>query len=204
MILFALTTVLILFAAVFYFAIWPWVMLSVGSLFSPNPPKPQITYGEFPFTLIYEIDGERKIINDTLICEFDGFGGGVSLDKYREWKGTLASGNDSIVLWSGSDVSDVKGLYDFGEVDLLEVYYDIPPAWFYMGDYPDNFFEAHEESFSDVFEYYYVNNYSRVWFEARHSDGSEDGSSLGDEELYDMFKIRIISWTSAPPIENTF
>ena len=26
--------------------------------FAPNPPKPEITCGEFPFTLTYELDGK--------------------------------------------------------------------------------------------------------------------------------------------------
>jgi len=36
------------------------------------PPEPEITYGEFPFRLEYEIDGERFVIEDVVIVEFMG------------------------------------------------------------------------------------------------------------------------------------
>ena len=61
----------------------------------PNPPRPEITYGEFPFRIEYEINGERFVIEDTVICEFDGFGMGAMGDpKIRKWKSRLASGSD--------------------------------------------------------------------------------------------------------------
>ena len=61
----------------------------------PNPPLPEITYGEFPFRIEYEINGERFVIEDTVICEFDGFGMGAMGDpKIRKWKSRLASGSD--------------------------------------------------------------------------------------------------------------
>ena len=46
----------------------PLFIISIGA---PAPPAPEITYGEFPFRLEYEIEGERFVIEDTLIAEFD-------------------------------------------------------------------------------------------------------------------------------------
>ncbi len=48
--------------------------------------------GEFPFCLEYEIKGKRSVIQDTLICEYDGIGINEGQGKYREWKEHLASG----------------------------------------------------------------------------------------------------------------
>ncbi|MFA8307240.1 YdgA family protein, partial [Paenibacillus alvei] len=48
----------------------PWILIYVGLQLQPDPPRPEITYGEFPFKLVYEINGERKVIQDTVICEY--------------------------------------------------------------------------------------------------------------------------------------
>ena len=64
----------------------PWIMLAVGLWLSPAPPKPEITYGEFDFKLVCEIDGEIQTIEDTIICEFDGFNIDEANGKTRRWK----------------------------------------------------------------------------------------------------------------------
>lgn len=47
---------------------------------------PEITYGEFPFSLEYEIDEERILIEDTVIAEFIGsFRGNVTTQPRRSW-----------------------------------------------------------------------------------------------------------------------
>jgi len=64
----------------------------------PNPPHPTITYGEFPFRLEYEINGERIIVEDTIICKFDGFEK-TATGSFRKWKSHLASNkNENAVL----------------------------------------------------------------------------------------------------------
>ena len=40
--------------------------------FAPNPPKPEIKYCEFPFSLTYEVDGEIKRIYVCAKCLRDG------------------------------------------------------------------------------------------------------------------------------------
>lgn len=83
---------LLVLAVVVYFSVLPWAMIALGMLISPNPPRPEITYGEFPFSLEYEINGHRKVIEDTLIGEYDGIGMNEGIGKYRKWKWRLASG----------------------------------------------------------------------------------------------------------------
>ena len=63
----------------------------------PDPGTPEITYGEFPFSLEVEINGERILIEDTVIAEFDGFRFTPG-EKRRQWTSRLASGKDEIVL----------------------------------------------------------------------------------------------------------
>ena len=55
-------------------------------------------FAEFPFKLVYKIDGQQKVINDTLICKYDGIGMNEGQGKYRQWKSQLASGNKDIIL----------------------------------------------------------------------------------------------------------
>lgn len=52
----------------------PWGSIFVGIMLLEEPTKPEIVWEEFSFTLVYKINGEKKIIENTLICEFDGIG----------------------------------------------------------------------------------------------------------------------------------
>ncbi len=85
----------------------PWLLLFIGIQLGPNPPRPEITYGEFPFRLEYEINGERKVIQDTLICKFDGFGSDEGRGKYRKWKTRLASGNERLTLLKVDETMEI-------------------------------------------------------------------------------------------------
>ena len=50
-------------------------------------PTPRVTHGEFPFELVYEINGEEVRVTDVYVCEFEGIGGNENIGKYREWGG---------------------------------------------------------------------------------------------------------------------
>ncbi|MBQ9624773.1 MAG: hypothetical protein IJR47_01565 [Clostridia bacterium] len=71
----------------------PIVMYNLVILFLPNPDKPRVTYGEFPFEITYEIDGDVKIISDIYVCKYKG----VSITgagKDREWECYVKSTNE--------------------------------------------------------------------------------------------------------------
>lgn len=48
-------------------AVYLFVLSGAIFSFGSNPPKPEITYGEFPISITYEIDGQTKVIDDTVI-----------------------------------------------------------------------------------------------------------------------------------------
>ena len=75
-----------------------WFAFGGGVYFIPDPPKPEITYAEFPFCLTYELNGEVIVIEDTIICEFDGYVVEGENGKYRAWSSRLKSGNERITL----------------------------------------------------------------------------------------------------------
>lgn len=79
----------------------PWLLLYVGSLLEENPPKPTYTYGEFPFHLEYEINGQRMIVEDTVIVKFDGFRAesGIGSKKIIKWKQSLKSGKKDVIFF---------------------------------------------------------------------------------------------------------
>lgn len=99
-----------LMLVVVLFTAFPFLGINLSiyldTLLQPNPPKPAIKYGEFPFKLEYELNGELIVIEDTLICEYDGIKM-VGGQKERSWTSRLASGGeDRIELLVLSDTEE--------------------------------------------------------------------------------------------------
>ncbi len=97
-IILAIIIIGLFFVILFYVCFGPKIiMLTLGAT-SKNPPQPVITYGEFPFTLEYELDGEMIKIEDTIVCEYDGVGFGDN-GKFLKWNKYLRStGKDELLL----------------------------------------------------------------------------------------------------------
>ncbi|WRS28606.1 hypothetical protein U6B65_05615 [Oscillospiraceae bacterium MB08-C2-2] len=140
----------------------------------PDPPSPKITYGEFPFHLVYEIDGMQVIVEDSLICEYNGIGMDEGRGKFRQWKKYLASGNERISLLR---VNDYK-----------EIYYDPGPDWYYMGD-------VDETNYDHAFP-----NASYIEEDGQITRRGE----ISEKELVEQYNIKLLGWEPSPPIENIF
>ena len=86
-----------------------------------RPPSPQIKYGEFPFRLEYEINGQRVVVEDTLICQYTGLRWDMT-GTHRTWKKYLSSdkNKDDIVLLKINEKTSIC--------------YGVGSAKFYMGD----------------------------------------------------------------------
>lgn len=159
-----------------YFA-GPWALLYIGIQLGPNPPKPEIRYGEFPFRLEYEINGQRKVIQDTLICEYDGIGSNEGQGKFRKWKERLASGNENVTLLK---VDETK-----------EIYYNPGKAQFYMGD--------SEETIETYF------HFPDAFISVRDRDSRIARKRLIEaDQLLDEYGIKLIKWDYTKPIKNKF
>lgn len=103
-----------------------WIILFISMLLSPNPPKPKVKYGEFPFKIEYEINGEKKLIEDSVVCEFDGIGWDEAHGKFHKWKWYLKSGNSTdVVIFSEINSS-------------FHIYYYVGSPEYYMGDVNEN------------------------------------------------------------------
>lgn len=159
----------------------PWISIFIGTMLLEESAKPEIVRGEFSFTLVYEINGERKVIEDTLICEFDGVGVDEGRGKYLKWEGELASGNTNIILWEGRDKKGRK----------QEIYYNCAPPGYYMGD---PYYEDGNNS-----------NASDVVLRKKSSDGVDvEFKFISEKKLLQKYNIEIISWDCEEPIKNVF
>jgi hypothetical protein len=95
----------------------PWLLIGVGVYFLPGPPKPTITYHEFPFRLEYVQNGKHHILEDTFVCQFDGIGVNEGHGKYRKWKSHFTSGNSEI-NWKVD--SNIEYTFWFCDINLMD------------------------------------------------------------------------------------
>lgn len=111
------------------------ISLGANYLYSVQKLKPEITYAEFPIKLIYEINGQQKVVEDTLVCEYDGISHGIFSNANqtatgygyrRNWKSYLLSNKEEIRDESYIPVLEVS------VVDTLCFFVGNPS--FYMGD----------------------------------------------------------------------
>lgn len=149
----------------------PFILLFKGS--SPQPPK--IKYGEFPFKLVYEINGERVTVEDTLICEYDGIGWNEGTGKHRKWKSYLESNREerSILLLELEDHT--------------KIYYSTYMPGYYMGDMGKG------NSLNAPFNGVFAVGSSRSKLHA-----------MDIKDRLEYLNIVLIEWEIAPPIENNF
>ena len=152
----------------------PGLILYFGIMMEEAPPKPEITYGEFPFEVTYEIDGETITVKDIYVCEYDGIGANAT-GKYRLWKGYIKStGEEDLVLLTDGNLKLVCAL-----------------GWpsYYMGDS----YLSGEEFTPYIYYEIYPNEF-----------GGTSSGVMDIEPILEKYKIKLISWELSEPIENSF
>ena len=151
-----------------------WGGIFVGGWFSPDPPAPAVTYAEFPFEIVYELEGETVTVRDVYVCAFDGFGWNEGIGKHRAWRGYLKStGEERLILLTDGDLALA-----------CAVGY---PAY-YMSD-P----KMAEEPYTPYI--YYI--------KADDRGGTTTGIS-NIEALLEEHQIKLTHWQLSSPVENTF
>ena len=180
-----------------------YLLILTGAIFmfNSNPPAPKIKYGEFPCRLVYEINGEQKVIEDTIVCEFDGFKNFGSAGNYRQWKTYMKSQKEE---WSSKQTGNAKNnsvaitLLDLQNDDICDGH-KILRLFFYGGSghyYMNDTLGSLDREAQD---------FSRVDYSYKTLDGTIGYSgAYKAEEAYERFKIKLISWEVAPPIQNEF
>ena len=161
--------------------IWVGMRILSAILLGPRPPRPAITRSEFDFRLEYELDGERIVVEDTIIALFDGFSADSgSMAWFRTWRLHLASDRRAQHLL----LRELE--------DGRRIYYGLGAAGYYMG-----------ESGSRELGIWTPFN-APILVETSGSPTGSHSSVGGPEGLYNDFGIRLISWEHDPPIENSF
>ena len=152
----------------------PWGILYCGIALEENPQTPEITSAEFPFELVYEIDGETKTVSDIYVCEFDGIEMNEGIGKYREWNGYIkGTGEEYVVLYEDSEIQFV--CY-------------VGSAAYYMGDQSDP-----SEEFTPF-----------ILWKKYLPEMDINASGPANKDTLDEYKIKLISWKLSDPIENSF
>ena len=169
--------VIICLAVCSFFAI-SWLLIWGEAYLFPDPPKPEVTYGEFPFEIVLEIDGEAKTFNDIYICEYDGIGSNEGVGKYRTWKGYIKG--------TGKETIFIK------EVDNKHIYCSVGAEDIYMGDC-EPYYEGGEIPVNEPI-IYSIENYA---------NGGRLSHIFSEADM-EKYGIRIISYNFSPPIDNTF
>lgn len=173
----AIGIIILVLISWFFFAV-----TGAFSIFMSNPPRPEITYGEFPISIIYEVDGETKVIDDVVICEFDGFESRGTAGKYRKWKSRLKSGNESLAFFPVEQNVIIE----------VGIFRGFPN--YYMGDYSERSKEDYEKSMADEQFMEYVE-----W-----KNGVKTGRSFSKEEVWEKYKLKILDVQYSQPIHNSF
>jgi hypothetical protein len=145
-------------------------------------------HGELPFRYEYEKDGERYVIEDTLVIDYKGRG--FDMQQYLK-----SEGEDAI--WK--DYEGSRKLILYKSDGLVRSYYS-------------NVDEVSQEivllldSFSFIEGTDYDGKLSIQLRELEEFDPIEEASHipLFEQQLYEDFGIKTISWTPPEPIENEY
>ncbi|MDR2569292.1 MAG: hypothetical protein LBD23_03200 [Oscillospiraceae bacterium] len=158
----------------------------IGLQTSPAPPIPEITYGEFPFRLEYEMDGEHYIIEDTLIAEFNrSIEGNATTWARRIWDSKLESGNE---------------LRTYVLKEMTNVWITFHPGFaeYYMGDPHGGNVET--QNSSRLFQ-------PQIVIRTVDTNGRVNLNSIWIEDAHEILEkhgILLVSWNLAEPIINSF
>lgn len=152
----------------------------------PNPPSPQIKHGEFSFRLEYEISGERKIVEDTLICDFDGFEVvGVGGPKKRKWKEFYKNElNNEIFTFRNETSENTKIVLE--NIGTYKIVLGTATAEYFLGE-PEYYGTPelpHIQVYDTTAQYYVIPDKA--------------------QEVFDNYNFKVIGWYCDPPIENSF
>ena len=97
-------------------------------------PQPTITYGEFPFELVYSFEGEITTVKGVYVCEYTGLKWNWNIGTYRTWNEYIEGTSDSTLF-----------LFEDGD---KKIYCTVGNASYYMNErehkeYEPSFYENH-------------------------------------------------------------
>lgn len=174
-----------------------YFLIISGAIFSilPYPSQPEKKYGEFAFELKYEINDEIKIINDIIVCEFDGYMKSSSAGRFRKWKSYIKNiGDRNLIEEYETSSIHIKLLdnrlnndYDALGNKVLELYFFGGNGHYYMNDNLGHF-DREAQKLNEI-NYLY-----------QSPDGLIGSSCFNEDEAWHRYKIKLINWKVEGPI----
>ena len=168
------------------------VVILFFRLFPPAPPTPEVTYGEFPFRLEYEIDGVRFIIEDTLVTRYTRSGAQVMIDPaFRIWETSYLDGS-----WVYEEKGRRRGSTRLKETDDVIIRFHSGHGSYFMDDWTYGWFGARSER--NAFRYWRQG----ISFDFYDND-IENFFLTIDQNVADVlyeYGIILIDWWYAPPM----
>ena len=170
--------------------------LFVSSCGNQKSLPPQIKEGEFPFCIEYTYNGETYKYEDAILCNYIGLNPNRGVwgtpDKIRDWKSTLWSSGEDYKDLLIVEQYNVESLFTKGRTNSCSfVYLSFGRAHYYMG----------EKDFSEIDApcFYYYESF-------RNSSGTQSAENtvLSEEQLEELFGIKVIRFEFSSPIDNTF
>ncbi|MBR5597313.1 MAG: hypothetical protein IKW30_07895 [Lachnospiraceae bacterium] len=167
-----------------FFAI-TMIIYVVASVLFCYTTKPKVSKEEFPFSITYEYKGETKTLAGILECEYSG-SDTIYGEHNRYW-------NQEVKYENPENVENPYIVDQNDELQTILTVHENMYAGYFMGDplYQDYYKEYGIEGIEPRMEYYDYKN----------------DISLNDEnkeEILESIGFKIIDFTYAEPIENTF
>lgn len=149
--------------------------------FAPFSTEPRIKQGEFPFTLIYERDGEIVTVEDSLVIDYTGKGSNEGSGKYNTWNRYLKSRH--VEAYTRYNVILYEGFIDN---EPAMIYFELGSCEYYMG------LDENEK-------YYY---YSDVKPGDIVLSTTGYHGTISEEDLYANYHIKILKKEISLPISQ--
>ena len=169
------------------------IMLSLSGCEKKYEPAPQITEGEFPFVFEYELNGQRYLIEDTVVCRFDGYdlSNPFPLIPYsRMWYASLKSGEEEKRMIIEFDENTESALVS-GRVNIeSRVHLFYGSGGYYLGD-PEDAHRGPKIRYTEIYQ-------------TGPKGSTVTGTDLSYEQLEELFGIKVIRFEFSSPIDNTF
>lgn len=152
----------------------------------PNPPRPKITHGEFNFKLEYELLGDTKIIEDVIVCDFEGFEVlSIGASKTRKWSKSYKNEQKNEIFTFRNQPSGIESIV-LGKVDNYIIVLGTSQAEHFMDepDYRDDTGEPEIRVYDTNTQYY--------------------KTPVETDNILENYGFKISNWTCDPPIKNKY
>ena len=163
------------------------IVLCVLTMVSCDIKVPAITEGEFPIYLEYEINGVRYIIDEIVVCSYNGIDTtGFIPSRWYSVSLKNESNKTLMVFEDNTESKLTKGRIN----EEASIRLHIGDGGYYLGD-PDD---------KDFTPYISYDEQYKTEPKVTHNDRTK----LTNEQLEEIFGIKIIRFEFSSPIENAF